>query len=192
MAAKKEDYRITRGKALEAEKKRVAANSNKKVVLPSKENMKNVVGLALTVAGPGKVVKGAQLAAKVVKAGSEGRAVARGLKAANKPTKASKTTIGNNNKVAVEVRRGMLKNSPPLREGRVRGGGMATLKRQEIEKNQKEIVRVSNPASKKLDQLDRRSKTVAPGKKYSDMTSAEKRKFNSLNAEYVNRIAKNK
>lgn len=84
MAAKKEDYRVTRGKALEAEKKRVAANPNKKVVLPSKENMKNVVGLALTVAGPGKVVKGAQLAAKAVKAGSEGRAVARGLKAANK------------------------------------------------------------------------------------------------------------
>ena len=82
MAAKKEDYRITRGKALEAEKKRVAANPNKKIVLPSKENMKNVVGLALTVAGPGKVVKGAQLAAKAVKAGSEGRAVARGLKAA--------------------------------------------------------------------------------------------------------------
>jgi hypothetical protein len=81
-APKKEDYRVTRGKALIAEKKRVAANPNKKVVLPSKENVKRVAGLALAVAGPGKVVKGAQLAAKAVKAGSEGRAVARGLKAA--------------------------------------------------------------------------------------------------------------
>ena len=64
---KKEDYRVTRGKALIAEKKRVAANPNKKVVLPSKQNMKNVAGLALTVAGPGKVVKGAKLAVKAVK-----------------------------------------------------------------------------------------------------------------------------
>jgi hypothetical protein len=85
-APKKEDYRVTRGKALEAEKKRVAANPNKKVVLPSKENVKKVAGLALAVAGPGKVVKGAQLAAKAVKAGSEGRAVARGLKAAQGPS----------------------------------------------------------------------------------------------------------
>ena len=79
---KQEDYRVTRGKALIAEKKRVAANPNKKVVLPSKENAKRVAGLVLAVAGPGKLVKNAQLAAKIVKAGSEGRAVARGLKAA--------------------------------------------------------------------------------------------------------------
>lgn len=74
MAAKKEDYRVTRGKALEAEKKRVAANPNKKVVLPSKENMKKVAGLALTVAGPGKVVKGAQLAVKTVQAAKAAKA----------------------------------------------------------------------------------------------------------------------
>jgi len=78
-APKKEDYRVTRGKALIAEKKRVAANPNKKVVLPSKENAKRVAGLALTVAGPGKVVKGAQLAVKAVK----------GAKAAKATTKAN-------------------------------------------------------------------------------------------------------
>ena len=48
-APKKEDYRVTRGKTLEAEKKRAAANPNKKVVLPSKENMKNVAALAATI-----------------------------------------------------------------------------------------------------------------------------------------------
>jgi hypothetical protein len=41
---------------------------------------------------------------------------------------------------------------------------------------------------KKLKQLDRRSKAVAPKKKYSDMTPAEKRKWDSLNAEYTNRM----
>ena len=73
----------------------------------------------------GKVIK------KVIKSNTPAKANARGLKAANKPTKASKTLIGNNEKVAVAYRKGMLKNSPPLREGRVRGGGMATLRRQE-------------------------------------------------------------
>lgn len=49
-APKKEDYRVTRGKALIAEKKRAAANPNKKVVLPSKQNIKNVAALAGTIA----------------------------------------------------------------------------------------------------------------------------------------------
>jgi hypothetical protein len=43
---------------------------------------------------------------------------------------------------------------------------------------------------KKLNQLDRRSKAVAPKKKYSDMTPAEKRKWDSLNAETVKTITK--
>ena len=44
--------------------------------------------------------------------------------------------------------------------------------------------------AKKLTQLDRRSKSIAPGKKYSDMTPAEKRKWDSLNAETTNRMTK--
>lgn len=50
----------------------------------------------------------------------------------------------------------------------------------------------SNKQTKKLDQLDRRSKAVAPGKKYSDMTPAEKRKWDSLNAEATTRMTKKK
>jgi hypothetical protein len=46
----------------------------------------------------------------------------------------------------------------------------------------------TNKVDKKLNQLDRRSKAVAPKKKYSDMTPAEKRKFDSLNAETVKRL----
>ena len=46
--------------------------------------------------------------------------------------------------------------------------------------------------AKKSAQLDRRSKAVAPGKKYSDMTPAEKRKWDSLNAEATTRMTKKK
>jgi hypothetical protein len=67
---------------------------------------------------------------ELIKEVNSAKANARGLKAANKPTKASKTFEGNNEKISPAYRKGMLKNSPPLREGRVRGGGMATLKKQ--------------------------------------------------------------
>jgi len=60
---------------------------------------------------------------------AEAKANARALKAANKPTRASKTPIGNNDKIAVEVRRGVLKNTPPARPNRVRGGSLKTLKK---------------------------------------------------------------
>ena len=76
----------------------------------------------------GNIVKA--IAKKVIKGDTPAKANARGLKAANKPTKASKTFEGNNEKISPAYRKGMLKNSPPLREGRVRGGGMATLKKQ--------------------------------------------------------------
>jgi len=59
------------------------------------------------------------------------KANARALKAANKPTKAAKSGVGNNKTISVEVRRGVLKNTPPARANRTRGGGMATLKRQD-------------------------------------------------------------
>lgn len=58
------------------------------------------------------------------------KANTRGLKAANKPTKASKTFEGNNKKISVEVRRGVLKNTPPARPNRERGGSLKTLRRQ--------------------------------------------------------------
>lgn len=51
------------------------------------------------------------------------KANARGLKAANKPTKASKTLIGDNKKVSVEYRRDLLKNrEKPARANRTRLG----------------------------------------------------------------------
>ncbi len=73
MAKKPEDYRITRGKALIAEKKRVAANPQKGIGLPSRKNVTNAVkqigGAVLTIAGPGKVVKGVRAASKIAIAG---------------------------------------------------------------------------------------------------------------------------
>ena len=62
---------------------------------------------------------------------AEAKANARGLKAANKPTKAAKSGVGDNKIISVEVRRGALKTEPPARANRTRGGGMATLKRQD-------------------------------------------------------------
>jgi hypothetical protein len=50
----------------------------------------------------------------------------------------------------------------------------------------------SEKVNKKLSQLNRRSAAVASKKKYSDMTPAEKRKYDSLNAEITNRISKPK
>ena len=58
------------------------------------------------------------------------KANARGLKAANKPTKASKTFEGNNKKISVQVRRRVLKNMEPARPNRERGGNLDTLRRQ--------------------------------------------------------------
>ena len=90
MAKKEEDYRVTRGKALIAEKKRVAANPQKGVGLPSKKNVvnaaKQIGGVVLTVAGPGKVVKGVQAAAKVAKAVNTAKAGSKALKAAQGPS----------------------------------------------------------------------------------------------------------
>lgn len=57
-----EDYRVTRGKALIAEKKRAAKNPQKGVGLPSRANVANAVGTLATVVGPGKYIKGARLA----------------------------------------------------------------------------------------------------------------------------------
>jgi hypothetical protein len=53
-------------------KKQLAARSGKSVVLPSRKNVTNAVkqigGAALTIAGPGKVVKGVQAASKIANA----------------------------------------------------------------------------------------------------------------------------
>lgn len=136
-AKKPTSQQIAQGKA------RAGGNNPIKVTDAGLKKLGKVAVTAATMLPAGRAVKAASV---IAKAGSEGRAIARGLKAANKPTKASKTTIGNNNKVAVEVRRGMLKNSPPLREGRVRGGGMATLKKQEAEKKILDSLKAKNTA----------------------------------------------
>ena len=81
MAKKPEDYRITRGKALIAEKKRVAANPQKGIGLPSRKNVTNAVkqigGAVLTIAGPGKVVKGVRAAYKIANARKVATAIGR-------------------------------------------------------------------------------------------------------------------
>ena len=85
MAKKKEtDYRA--GSALL--KKQLAERAGKPVGLPSKKNVvnaaKQIGGAALTIAGPGKIVKGVQAAAKVAKVAKAANANSRALKAANK------------------------------------------------------------------------------------------------------------
>jgi hypothetical protein len=89
-----------------------------------------IVAGAAAIAARLAAKKVAQEAAK--KVAKTAAANARGLKAANKPTKAAKSGVGNNSKISVETRRGVLKNTPPARANRTRGGGMATLKRQDV------------------------------------------------------------
>jgi hypothetical protein len=53
------------------------------------------------------------------------------LKAANKPTKASKTFIGSNNNLSPSVRRDIIVNqTKPARPNRERGGSLKTLRKQ--------------------------------------------------------------
>lgn len=72
----------------------------------------------------GNIVK--KIVKKVISGDTPAKANARGLKAAN--AKLSKGNAKAPFKGGMSA--GVLKNSPPLREGRVRGGGMATLKKQ--------------------------------------------------------------
>jgi hypothetical protein len=110
--------------------------TDKKTGKPLSMNTKNPQEAGVGSVGKVAIKLGTKAVKKVIKSATakpEAKANARGLKAANKPTKAAKTGIGNNNKISVEVRRGALKNEPPARANRTRGGGMATLKRQEAE-----------------------------------------------------------
>ena len=93
--------------------------------------LKKLGSVAIMAASLTPVGRGVKTAATLAKAGSAARATARGLKAANKPTKAKASGVGDNSKISVETRRGVLKNTPPARANRTRGGGMATLKRQD-------------------------------------------------------------
>lgn len=86
MAKKEQDYRVTRGKALIAEKKRVAANPQKSVGLPSKKNMKNAADLGILVASV--IAPGVAGAARGAKAASAA------FKAAEKATPYVKVTKG--------------------------------------------------------------------------------------------------
>lgn len=88
MAKKKEtDYRS--GSALL--KKQLAERAGKPVGLPSKKNVVNAVkqigGAAITIAGPGKVVKGVQAAAKVAKSAKTAKSIAKRVEIMNKVEK---------------------------------------------------------------------------------------------------------
>jgi hypothetical protein len=89
MASNKNEYDYRAGSALL--KKQLADRAGKPVVLPSKKNVtraaKQIGGAVLTIAGPGKVVKGVQLTAKAIKAAKAAKAAAK-----TKPTPASKIT----------------------------------------------------------------------------------------------------
>lgn len=79
----------------------------------------------------GAGVKAAIKAAKPTAAKSAAKANARGLKAANKPTKASKTFIGSNKNISPNVRWDIVVNeTKPARANRERGGSLRTLRKQ--------------------------------------------------------------
>jgi len=62
---------------------------------------------------------------------SELKGEKRGLKAANKPTKASKTFVGSNKNLSPSVRRDIIVNqTKPARPNRERGGSLKTLRKQ--------------------------------------------------------------
>lgn len=113
----------TAAKAIKAEATMAKAGSNAAAKANSRADAKR--GVYAKENMPKKFIK------KTESTKAEAKANARGLKAANKPTKAAKSGEGNNKLISVEVRRGVLKNTPPARANRTRGGGMATLKRQE-------------------------------------------------------------
>jgi hypothetical protein len=67
----------------------------------------------------------------VKEAKKELKVESKALKAANKPTKASKTFIGSNNNLSPSVRRDIIVNqTKPARPNRERGGSLKTLRKQ--------------------------------------------------------------
>jgi hypothetical protein len=68
---------------------------------------------------------------KTTNAPAKTKANDRGLKAANKPTKASKTFAGSNQNLSPSVRRDIIVNqTKPARPNRERGGSLKTLRKQ--------------------------------------------------------------
>ena len=114
---------IAAGVAARAVAKKAATNVVKKAVAKKAASVAQKKAYKEKVTTPAKRV--------VTAAKAEMKANERALKAANKPTKAAKSGVGDNKKISVETRRGVLKNTPPARANRTRGGGMATLKKQE-------------------------------------------------------------
>lgn len=73
----------------------------------------------------------AKAVAKKLAKDSAKKANARGLKAASKPTKASKTFVGSNKNLSPSVRRDIIVNqTKPARPNRERGGSLKTLRKQ--------------------------------------------------------------
>jgi len=106
-------------------KARAGGNNPVKVTKEGVKRLGKAAVIAASLTPTGRGVKAAATAAKIAsKAGSAERAIARGLKAANKPTKAAKTSIGNNQKISPAVRAQALKTEKPANPNAVRGGSM--------------------------------------------------------------------
>ena len=82
--------------------------------------------------GPGGVAKAAgkivAKVAEVVKGGSEERAIARGLKAANKPTNKTGNIADRQQRADLVNQANLIKNADPARPNRVRGGSLHSMK----------------------------------------------------------------
>lgn len=81
--------------------------------------------------GAGRVGKAVSKVKAAAKVKTDKAANARALKAANKPTKASKTFIGSDKNLSTSVRRDVIVNqTKPARPNRERGGSLKTLRKQ--------------------------------------------------------------
>ena len=117
MASKKNEYDYRSGSALL--KKQLAARAGKPVVLPSRKNVtsaaKQIGGAVLTIAGPGKVVKGVQLTAKAIKGAKAAKAAAK-----MKPTPASKLAAQQKATTANQARMSALEKQIKETEAQIR------------------------------------------------------------------------
>jgi hypothetical protein len=146
MATKPTKQQVAQAKA------RAGGNNPVKVTNAGLKKLGSAAVIAASFTPAGRVARGVATVAKAAKAEGvmakagwnaaaktnyraqvkrEATANARGLKAANKPTKASKTFIGSNKNLSPSVRREIIVNqTKPARPNRERGGSLKTLRKQ--------------------------------------------------------------
>jgi hypothetical protein len=130
-AISKESAKTTMGKAGTRDAKYVDGRDTQISKNVSIKNTKSPSGRVHIRGGAAQVFNRELREAALGYSKAEAKANARGLKAANKPTKASKTFVGSNNNLSPSVRRDVIVNqTKPARPNRERGGSLKTLRKQ--------------------------------------------------------------